>query len=51
MFTTLEVNFPELCENHKDLLKKLHPPERPECPEQFRPGVGLIAEEMKKIYC
>ena len=22
MFTTLEVNFPELCENHKDLLKK-----------------------------
>jgi len=31
--------------------KKLHPSEKPECPEQFRPGVGLIAEEMKKIYC
>ena len=25
--------------------------ERPECPEQFRPGMGLIAEKVKRIYC
>ena len=36
---------PELCKNRKDMLKNIPKYERPECPEHFKPRVGLLAEK------